>query len=64
MSHPPTDPHRQTRAEELLAHQQHLLDELNAVVTHLRQELDAVKADQARLTKTVARLVEAYEAAE
>lgn len=55
---------RQTQLEELLAHQQRLLDDLNSVVTGLRRELDLANLEQLKLKKTVARLVEYYEAAE
>ncbi len=55
---------RQTRLEELLAHQQQMLDDLNAVVTGLRSEMDRATIEQIKLKRTVARLVEFYEGAE
>ncbi|TWT74423.1 hypothetical protein Pla123a_32460 [Posidoniimonas polymericola] len=55
---------RQTKLEELLAHQQQMLDDLNSVVTGLRRELDMANLEQVKLKRTVARLVEYYESAE
>lgn len=52
---------RQTRLEELLAHQQHLIDTLNAEAVEQRKEIDRLTASVARLEKQLKLLAEFVE---
>ncbi|WP_425400955.1 SlyX family protein [Aeoliella sp.] len=52
---------RQTRLEELLAHQQHLIDTLNTEAVEQRKEIDRLTASVTRLEKQLKLLAEFVE---
>ncbi len=58
-----SDTDRQTRLEELLAHQQHLIDTLNGVVTAQQAEITELNLTVGRLESKVRLLAEFVERA-